>query len=112
MSKKRQIGQEIIEGLREALAHQRGEITLRTTDLELPDAPPQYRQADVKRIRSQLHFSQGVMARFMGVSVATVRSWEQGLKQPAATACRLMEIIQAQPRLVRETIVARKRRAG
>jgi putative transcriptional regulator len=111
-NKKRKIGREIIEGLQEALAHQRGEITLRSSEVELPDAPHEYTGSEVREVRARLHFSQAVMARYMGVSDATVRSWEQGQKKPAATACRLLEILATQPGIVEKTLGMRKRRAG
>src|SRR4051794_31412950 len=41
-----------------------------------------YKPEDVKRVRKLLGTSQAVLARFLGVSVNTVRSWEQGKRLP------------------------------
>ena len=45
-----------------------------------------YRPADVKAIRAKLGQSQAEFARMIGVSVATLRNWEQGLRVPLLSA--------------------------
>ena len=41
--------------------------------------------------------SQGVFARFLCVSSATVQSWEQGRRVPSPIACRLLDEMAASP---------------
>jgi putative transcriptional regulator len=102
---KRDIGREIIRGLEEVKAWKRGESKLRTTAVELP------RAADVPAIRGQLGLSQEQFATFMGVSVATLRNWEQGRREPHGPARALLLVAAKQPRAVREALKAAMPRA-
>lgn len=93
---KRDIGKEIIQGLEEMKAWRRGQLKLRTTTVELP------RAADVPAIRKQLGLSQEQFASFMGVSVATLRNWEQARREPHGPARALLLVAAKQPRAVRQ----------
>jgi len=90
-------GAEIIGALTELRDTLRAKIpldqkfTVRTVELDL--RPREYSAEDVKRTRQILNVSQAIFARFLGVDVKTVRSWEQGLKQPSPIACRFMDEI-------------------
>lgn len=97
---KRDIGKEIIQGLEEIKAWKRGELKLRTTTVDLP------RAADVPAIRKQLGLSQEQFATFMGVSVATLRNWEQARREPHGPARALLLVAAKQPRAVREAFRA------
>src|SRR5436309_16013344 len=59
-------------------------LTMRTYEATPP--PRLYESEDVKRVRELLGASQGVLARFLGISIDTLRSWEQGKRahQPIA----------------------------
>lgn len=59
--------------------------------------PETYNGEKVKMTRRLLKVSQALFAKFLGVSVKTVRSWEQGLSEPAKIACRFMDEIQREP---------------
>ena len=63
--------------------------TVRTVCLDLHPKP--YAAEDVKRLRRDLRASQTVFAEFLGVSVKTVRSWEQGLRPVPMMARRFMD---------------------
>lgn len=65
--------------------------------VELPPKPSTYTPARVKAIRKTLDCSQSVFAQFLGVSLATVRAWEQGVNPPQAVACRLMDEVRHDP---------------
>jgi putative transcriptional regulator len=97
---KRDVGKEIIQGLQEIKAWKRGALKLRTTTVELP------RAADVAAIRKQLGLSQEQFATFMGVSVATLRNWEQARREPHGPARALLLVAAKQPRAVREAFKA------
>jgi putative transcriptional regulator len=71
--------------------------TVRTVSLDLKVKP--YGADDVKRIRSSLGASQAIFSMFLGVSVKTLRSWEQGTRPVPAIACRFMDEIIANPDL-------------
>jgi putative transcriptional regulator len=96
MSAKRNIGREILEGIKEIKAWQHGEKKLKTTRLTLPSA------ADVIDIRQQLGLSQQAFATFMGVSVATLRNWEQGRREPHGPARSLLLIAKKVPSAFRK----------
>ncbi len=98
---KRDIGQEIIDGLdsfaqtlekRDDIA---ARFTCRTMSLNL--AASTYSPKRVRRVRALLGLSQSLFAQFLGVSAATVQSWEQGVKMPARMACRFMDEILRDP---------------
>lgn len=95
---KKTLGQELIESLGEALAHRRGKITLRTTRIESLQAPPMLSASAIARLRAkQLHVSQPIFARMLGVSSSTLRAWEQGAKRPNGPARRLLQIVGKNP---------------
>lgn len=59
---------------------------------------------DVRQVRQAFHASQGAFAKFMGVSVGTVRNWEQGRRRPTGAARVLLTIALRQPELFRSTM--------
>ena len=92
---KRDIGKEILTGLEEIAAWKRGEKKLRTVEVAMPKA------ADVKSIRNSLELSQESFAGFLGVSLGTVRNWEQKRREPQGPARALLLVAARQPRAVR-----------
>ena len=92
---KRDIAKEIIQGLEEIKAWKRGDAKLKTFTVERP------RAADVPAIRKELGLSQDQFALFMGVSVATLRNWEQERREPQGPARTLLLVAAKQPRAVR-----------
>ncbi len=90
----RNIGKEIIAGLEEFKAWKRGEVKLKTVTVAMP------RAADVPKIRKELGLSQPSFARFMGVSVATLRNWEQKRREPHGAARSLLLVAAKQPHAV------------
>lgn len=83
----------IRESLEDILAYNEGKIKLRTTEIELPEAPQYYKAKDIKSIRERGRYSQGIFAKILNVSVKTVQSWESGKRNPSHCALRLLEII-------------------
>lgn len=86
---KRDIGQEILEGIREIKKFKAGQGSLRTQTLRDP-APPQ-------EIRARLKLSQAAFAGLMGVSLRTVQDWEQGRRKPSGPAEALLRIAEQRP---------------
>lgn len=92
MEKKRNLGLEISNGIREIKEWQQGRKKLKVThQIPLPGA------RDVAAIRHKLGLSQGAFAIFMGVSVATLRNWEQGRREPQGSARSLLFIAKKVP---------------
>jgi putative transcriptional regulator len=63
----------------------------------------EFRPADVKAVRGKLGASQSELALMMGISVATLRNWEQGRNNPEGPALALLRVAQ---RSHREVIAA------
>jgi putative transcriptional regulator len=77
-------------------------FTVKTVELNLQ--PRALGPDDVKRVRELLNLSQPLFAKFLGVDVKTVRSWEQGLREPSPMACRFMSEIASAPKFWRERL--------
>ncbi len=90
---KSQIEYEIIEGLKQAVAHEKGEIKLKSTVREIPQPAPKWSSKKVKKLRTETyHMSQPQFAALLNVKPPTVRAWEQGQKTPSGAASRLLEV--------------------
>lgn len=59
---------------------------------------------EVKKIRDKLHVSQPEFAIMIGVSVATLRNWEQGRTVPEGAARALLKVAAKKPRAVLEAL--------
>ena len=90
----RNIGLEILDGIREIKAYKAGQRVLRTHQFKRP-APPQ-------RIRAKLQLSQAAFAGLMGVSLRTVQDWEQGRRKPSGPAIALLRIAEQRPEVFRQ----------
>ncbi len=99
---KREIGKEIIRGLEEIKAWKRGEVKLKTHNIAVP------RAADVPAIRKELGLSQPEFAGFMGVSLGTLRNWEQERREPQGPARALLLVASKQPAAVRAAFESAK----
>jgi putative transcriptional regulator len=83
------IGQVILEGIREIKAFKAGKADLVTRKLSEPSHP--------RKIRVRLNLSQSAFAGLMGVSVRTVQDWEQDRRQPSGPAKSLLRIAEQYP---------------
>jgi len=61
--------------------------------------------ADVKAIRAKLNKSQVDFALMIGVSVATLRNWEQGRRTPEGPALALLRIASVDPKAVKRALL-------
>ena len=84
---KRNVGQEILDGLRELKRGRRGRVTT------VPS---------VATIREGTGLSQPRFAELLGVSVRTLQEWEQGRRAPSGAARTLLLIAAKNPRLLVE----------
>lgn len=83
MTKKRNIGAEILEGIRELKAGKTGRVV---------NVPA------VAKIREKTGLSQAHFARLLGVSVRTLQDWEQGRRVPSGAARTLLLIAHKNPK--------------
>ena len=85
----RNIGLEILEGIKEVKQHKEGKIQLKTTTFSEP-SPAQV-------IRKKLKLSQSAFAGLMGVSIRTIQDWEQGRRSPKGPAKSLLRVAEQHP---------------
>lgn len=83
MSSKRDIGAEILAGIREIKAGKTGRV------VTVPS---------VAKIREVTGLSQSRFAELLGVSVRTLQDWEQGRRAPSGAARTLLLIAHKNPR--------------
>lgn len=83
----RDIGQEILEGIREIKRGEHGQVIT---------VPP------VKEVRDATGLSQSRFAELLGVSVRTLQEWEQGRRAPSGAARTLLRIAAKNPQALVE----------
>jgi len=86
---KRNIADEILEGLQAIKAHYEGKITLRTFKIEEPPLPEVDAQL-IRDTRERLNVSRRVFARQLRVNERTLEKWEQGRAKPNKQAATLI----------------------
>lgn len=82
----------LLESVRQAGRIRRG--TLR------PGRRTVFKPADVKAVRAKLQQSQAEFALMIGVSVSTLRNWEQGRRTPDGPALALLRVAARDPQAV------------
>jgi putative transcriptional regulator len=90
----RNIGQEILDEIKEIKRFKKGEISLSTHTLNDP--------SPAKSIRKKLNLSQSAFAGLMGVSPRTIQDWEQGRRSPQGPAKSLLRIAEQHPEVFLE----------
>jgi putative transcriptional regulator len=86
-NKKRNIGAEILQGLRELKRGDHGRV------INVPD---------VTSIREKTGLSQARFAELLGVSVRTLQDWEQGRRAPSGAARTLLMVAARNPHALLE----------
>ena len=87
---KRNLFEELKQGLNEAKEHNQGKLTLRTHEVEkknigiTPD--------EIRSIRENFKMSRAVFAAYLHTSVRTLEKWEQGLSKPNDQAATLIKL--------------------
>jgi putative transcriptional regulator len=104
-------GEILIQGVKEAIAYERGELTnLRVHTVEVTarsahvERPPWYAPFLIREIRYKLSVSQAIFAEMLGVSASSVRAWEQGKREPDGPARRLLQIAEEQPEVFKSVV--------
>lgn len=100
MNERTEIGLEIEAGLREAIAHRRGEIALPTRLVDPMSA------ARVKAIRKAVARSPKEFEQKFGIPARTMEGWEQGRRQPDPAARTLLKVIERDPGAVERALAA------
>jgi putative transcriptional regulator len=96
--KRSTVGQEILQGAREALAAIKGDKTaVRVTIIPC---------IDVAEIRRRLKMTQVEFSRNFGLSLDSVKNWEQGHRVPEGPAKVLLAVIARDPQAVQKALAA------
>lgn len=96
--------QELLESVREGGAILRQE--------RRPSRAFELDEADVQAIRERYGLSQPKFAALMGISVGTLRNWEQGRRRPEGSARVLLRVVSKHPEVVLEAVGQRGQGAG
>lgn len=95
-------GAMILEGLADALRHAKGEDVPGLVEhvVRVPAA------VNVAAVRNRTGLSQAAFAGRIGVSLGTLRGWEQGRRRPEGPARVLLALLDRNPKIVEETLAA------
>lgn len=89
---------ELLASVKEGAAILKGKIKAsRTFKLDNPD---------VQAIRRKLKLSQSQFARWMGISVGTLRNWEQKRRKPDGPARVLLGVVALHPEVLSDVVSA------
>ncbi|TAJ93889.1 MAG: helix-turn-helix domain-containing protein [Gammaproteobacteria bacterium] len=87
---------EITAGLADAISHAKGKRS--RARINRPDP------IDVKAIREKTGMSQQRFCTAFGISLGTLRHWEQGLRAPRGAARVLLKVVASNPKTVMNAI--------
>lgn len=86
---KKELFEELLESVKQGGAIMRGEMK--------PSRTFKFPESEVRKIREQYGLSQDKFATLMGISVATLRNWEQGRRKPEGAARVLLRVASKHP---------------
>jgi putative transcriptional regulator len=93
---KKELFQELMESVRQGGRILRGE--------RKPSRAIRLAEPDVRKIRRAYGLSQQKFAALMGISIATLRNWEQGRRRPQGAARVLLRIAAKHPQAVLDSV--------
>ena len=91
-------GSRIIESMQEALAIAQGALPADSYTVHIPAT------VDVRAIRKRLGLSQASFSARFGLSLHTLRNWEQGKRTPDPAARAYLKVIEKAPDVVTEIL--------
>lgn len=99
-------GEKLLESMRQAVDIAKGTVPKSgyTTHTVEVVRPPE--QVNVKAIREGLGLTQAVFAARFGLSLFTLRNWEQGKRQPDQASRAYLTVIERYPEEVRQALRA------
>jgi putative transcriptional regulator len=92
------IGDRIAESMKETITISRGEMPEDSYHVHIPE------RVDVKAIRARLGLTQASFAASFGLSLYTLRNWEQGKRRPEPAARAYLKVIEKAPDIVRDIL--------
>ncbi len=99
MSRKRNIGDDIIHGLEQSIAYARGEkVRAKVTMAEVPN------EVDVKAIRKRFGLTQPQFAARYGFALTALQEWEKKRRRPDRAARLFLKVIEREPEAVERAL--------
>lgn len=89
----------IIEGLKDAVRHARGDKSRATSYVVNVEHP-----LDVRAIRKRFGLTQAQFAHKYGFKLSSVQNWEQGRRQPSGAFQNLLKLIDRIPEQVERVL--------
>jgi len=93
---KEELFEELLESVKQGGAILRGEMK--------PGRVFEFDQPDVQAIRKQYGLSQERFAKLLGISVSTLRNWEQGRRTPEGPARVLLRVAARHPEAILDVV--------
>lgn len=88
--------EELLESVRQGGAILRGD--------QQPARTFEFSDDDVKQLRERMQLSQPRFAAMLGISVGTLRNWEQGRRKPEGPARALLRVAAVHPEAVLDAL--------
>ncbi len=89
--------EKILKGLNEARSYAQG---ARVAGLKVHHVKPN----EIAALRLREGLTQAQFADLLGTSLGTIRKWESGERSPSGAAARLVELLEANPKIVTKTL--------
>ena len=86
---KDELFQELSESVKQGAAIVKGTL--------LPSRTFEFPETEVRSLRERFGLSQDKFAHLVGISVGTLRNWEQGRRKPSGPAVALLRIAEQKP---------------
>ncbi len=91
-------GDRILKSLEQAVSIAKGEMDKSEYKINVPE------EIDVRSIRKKLNMTQTDFAKAFGLSLSSVRHWEQKLRTPEGPTRAYLKIISIEPDMVRRVL--------
>jgi len=99
---KKELFEELLESVKQGGAIMKGDIK--------PSRIFEFPESEVKKLRDNYGLSQDRFAALMGISVATLRNWEQGRRKPEGPAKVLLMVAAKHPEVLLDLTDKTKKR--
>jgi len=93
---KEELFEDLLESIQQGGAILRGE--------KKPSREFNFDNPDVKAIRQQYGLTQSKFAELLGISIATLRNWEQGRRRPEGPARILLSVAAKHPEAILDVV--------
>lgn len=97
---KKEMFEELLESVKQGGAIMKGTMK--------PSRTFDFSESEVRKLREQYGLSQGKFAALMGISVATLRNWEQGRRKPEGPARVLLMVAAKHPEALLDLLSNKK----